>query len=323
MSLSKYMESKKYKYRFTLFTPCYNSAPFIDRIKSSVENQTFRDFEWIVVNDNSSDNTLELLEEYIKTVDFPVKLINNKKNMMLAVNYNLAAEQTEGEYFVTLDHDDEYCPKYLEIMDELIKKYDNENVAGVVARCQTQYGKITPMPAYTNPLMNWFEYGKDKNGKYTGEVPRAFKTDILKKYMPFDAKLVHNPLIEAMMSYDGYTFITTNEIIRKYYVNEKFQLSISNSRNNKLSYYDLCRLSDEINKYTFFYHTSIQEKFKLCLSYCLTSIRCGYSVYKTVESLNRWRLPVLVIFPFAYLRVVLSNIYVIRKIWFKLKMFMD
>ena len=47
------MEGKKNKYRFTLFTPCYNSAPFIDRMKASVEKQTFRNFEWIVVNDNS------------------------------------------------------------------------------------------------------------------------------------------------------------------------------------------------------------------------------------------------------------------------------
>lgn len=312
------MEEIKYKYRFTLFTPCYNSAPFIERIKSSVANQTFRDFEWIVVNDNSSDNTLGLLEEYIKTVDFPVKLINNKTNMMLAVNYNLAVEQTEGEYFVTLDHDDEYSPKYLEIMDGLIKKYDNEKVAGVVARCQTQYGKITPIPEYSKPMMNWFEYGKDKNGKYTGEVPRAFKTDILRKYMPFDAKLVHNPLIEAMMSYDGYTFITTNEIIRKYYVYENVQLSISNSRSSRLLYYDYCRLCDEINKYTLHYHTSPLEKLKLCLSYCLTSIRCGNSMIKTLGDLNRWRLPVIALYPFAYLRVILSNINLIRKIWFKI-----
>lgn len=301
------MESKKYKYRFTLFTPCYNSAPFIDRIKSSVENQTFRDFEWIVVNDNSSDNTLELLEEYIKTVDFPVKLINNKKNMMLAVNYNLAAEQTEGEYFVTLDHDDEYSPKYLEIMDELIKKYDNENVAGVVARCQTQYGKITPIPAYTKPLMNWFEYGKDKNGKYTGEVPRAFKTDILKKYMPFDAKLVHNPLIEAMMSYDGYTFITTNEIIRKYYVYESDHKSISNSRAKWLDFYTMTNARNEINRYSRFYKTSIVTRFILCNSYTCSSIRCNYSLCKIISDINRWKCIVLLIYPMAALRVRISN----------------
>lgn len=301
------MEEKKYKYRFTLFTPCYNSSPFIERIKSSVANQTFRDFEWIVVNDNSSDNTLELLEEYIKSVDVPVKLINNKTNMMLAVNYNLAVEQTEGEYFVTLDHDDEYSPKYLEIMDELIKKYDNEQVAGVVARCQTQYGKITPSPQYSKPLMKWFEYGKDEKGRYTGEVPRAFKTDILRKYMPFDPKLVHNPLIEAMMSYDGYTFITTNEIIRKYYVFESDQLSISNNLNSKLIYYCWKCNSDEINLYSYHYHISLGVKYSLCMAYAQTSIRYGLSIIEMIRSVKKWRMVIALLYPFALLRTSLAK----------------
>ena len=317
------MEEKKFKYRFTLFTPCYNSAPFIERIKMSVEKQTFRDFEWIVVNDNSSDNTLELLEEYIKTVDFPVKLINNKTNMMLAVNYNLAVEQTEGEYFVTLDHDDEYSPRYLEIMDELIKKYDSPKVAGVVARCQTQYGKITPMPDYSKPLMNWFEYGKDKKGHYTGEVPRAFKTEILKKYMPFDPKLVHNPVIEAMMSYDGYTFITTNEVIRKYYVLETGQLSISNNRSNRLLYYSYYQLREEINKYTKYYHTSLGTKLNLCLGYCSASIRYGLSFSDIANDVDRWRISIFLIYPFAYLRVLLSNVSFVRNFWIKLRAYKE
>ena len=314
---------KQYKYRFTLFTPCYNSAPFMERIKASVEKQTFKDFEWIVVNDNSSDNTLQLLEEYIKTVDFPVKLINNKTNMMLAVNYNLAVEQTEGEYFVTLDHDDEYSPKYLEIMDELIKKYDNPKVAGVVARCQTQYGKITPMPAYSRPLMNWFEYGHDKNGRYTGEVPRAFKTDILKKYTPFDPKLVHNPLIEAVMSYDGYTFITTNEIIRKYFVYETTQLSISNTRSNRLIYYAYFQFREEINKYTKYYHTAPFVRLRIILGYCVASIRYGIPFKHIAQDLERWKVLTALVIPFAYILNLILNISFIRTIWKKWLMFIN
>lgn len=317
------MEEKKYKYRFTLFTPCYNSAPFIERIKMSVEKQTFRNFEWIVVNDNSSDNTLELLEEYIKTVDFPVKLINNQTNMMLALNYNLAVEQTEGEYFVTLDHDDEYSAHYLEIMDELIKKYDNPHVAGVVARCQTQYGKVTPTPAYTRPLMNWFEYGKDKKGRYTGEVPRAFKTDVLKQYIPIDAKLVHNPIFEAMMSDDGYTFITTNEIIRKYYVYETAQLSITNNRSNRFAYYKYSELLKEINRYTLKYHTSISVKLQLCMAYNRAAIHYGLKFSESIKRVNRWRLPIKLLYTVSYVQVYLSNTGLIYSLWKKIRVFIE
>ncbi len=307
--------NNNFRYRFTLFTPCYNSALFIERIKSSVENQTFKDFEWIVVNDNSSDNTLALLEEYISTVNFPVKLINNTTNLMLAANYNLAVEQAEGEYFVTLDHDDEYSPKYLEIMDSLIKKFDAENVAGVVARCITQFGKITPTPSYSKPIMSWFEYAKDKKGHYTGEVPRAFKLNILRKYMPFDLKLVHNPLIEAMMSFDGYNFITTNEIIRKYYVYEEAQKSISNARSSRMNYYNWSCAYNEIIKYTRKYHTSLSVKIHWITLYSCASIRLGLSLKEALSKIDRWRISVFLMYPIARLRVYFSDISYLHNLW--------
>ena len=72
----------KYKYKFTLFTPCYNSAPYIDRIKETIDGQLFRDFEWIVVNDASTDNTSDLLKEYIAILDLPVKFFDLKKNQI-------------------------------------------------------------------------------------------------------------------------------------------------------------------------------------------------------------------------------------------------
>jgi glycosyltransferase involved in cell wall biosynthesis len=301
------MDEKKYKYRFTLFTPCYNSAKFIDRIKFSVENQTFKDYEWIVVNDNSSDNTLELLQDYIKNVNFPVKLINNNKNMMLAVNYNLAFEQAEGEYFVTLDHDDEYSPRYLEIMDELIKQHDSQEVAGIVARCQTQFGRIMPKNEYTAPLMTWFEYGHEKNGRGVGEVPRAFKTDVLKKYMPLDPAEIHNPLLEAMMSFDGYKFITTSEIIRKYYVNEEGLISISHS-SNRLTLWNYRRATNEINKYSKHYHMSFKTKMHWWIQYGAASIRYGVNFTEAIANIERWKIPVIICYPLAIIKVLICKI---------------
>jgi glycosyltransferase involved in cell wall biosynthesis len=243
--------------------------------------------------------------------------------MMLALNYNLAVEQTEGEYFVTLDHDDEYSPKYLEIMDELIKKYDTPQVAGVVARCQTQYGKVTPTPAYTRPLMNWFEYGKDKKGRYTGEVPRAFKTDVLKQYIPIDAKLVHNPIFEAMMSDDGYTFITTNDIIRKYYVYETAQLSITNNRSNRLAYYKYSELQKEINRYTLKYHVSYIVKMELCMAYTRAAIRYGLSFVDSINNVNRWRFSIVLLYPLSYAQVYLSSSGFIFNLWKKIRVLLD
>ena len=123
------MES--YKYKFTFFTPCYNAAPFIHRVFKTLDSQTYRNFEWIVINDASTDNTADLIREYIKNVDFPVKFFDLKKNQMLAANYNLAFENTEGELFFLHDHDDEFVPTVLEDVLKLYEQYpsykENEN----------------------------------------------------------------------------------------------------------------------------------------------------------------------------------------------------
>ena len=67
---------EQYKYKYTIFTPCYNSAPYIHRVFKTLDSQTYRNFEWIVINDASTDETSELIKEYIKGVDFKVKFFD-------------------------------------------------------------------------------------------------------------------------------------------------------------------------------------------------------------------------------------------------------
>lgn len=61
-----------FKYKITLFTPTYNRAYILDTLYRSVQRQTFRDFEWIIMDDGSSDNTEELVKEWMNDDnDFP------------------------------------------------------------------------------------------------------------------------------------------------------------------------------------------------------------------------------------------------------------
>ena len=66
------------KYKFTVFTPCYNSQNIITRLFNSLQKQTLKDFEWIVLDDCSKDKTIEVLEDLIPRANFPVKFIKNK-----------------------------------------------------------------------------------------------------------------------------------------------------------------------------------------------------------------------------------------------------
>ena len=55
-----------FKYKITLFTPTYNRAYILDTLYRSVQRQTFRDFEWIIMDDGSSDNTEELVKGWME-----------------------------------------------------------------------------------------------------------------------------------------------------------------------------------------------------------------------------------------------------------------
>ena len=300
------MGNSKFKYKFTLFTPCYCSAKFIDRIKETLDKQTYRDFEWIVVNDASTDNTTELLQEYIKTVDFPVKFFDLKKNQMLAANWNLAVEHAEGEIFVVLGHDDVYLPKMLETYNSLYEIYNSDKIGGIIARCETQYGKVSPKE-FSKPILSYWEYGVDKDGRYTGEAPCAWKTEVLRKYMPFDPQELINPLIGALMSCDGYVFITTNEIVRKYYVFENGGHSLTKF-SKKYTLWHYRGALRRINLFSTHYYMSPSAKCSLCLEYATSAIRNKTSFKEAISAVERYKSVIVFFYPIAALKVVLSNI---------------
>jgi glycosyltransferase involved in cell wall biosynthesis len=140
-----------YKYKFTVFTPCYNSANTIHRVIESLENQTFRDFEWIVVDDGSTDNLYEKIEETIKENRFPIKFLSQNRNLGKPSAVNLGVSKAEGEFFLIIDADDSFTSDALDVfytaytsLPEEVKK----EVYGVGVNCQDQYGNFvgTPYP---------------------------------------------------------------------------------------------------------------------------------------------------------------------------------
>ncbi|MCE2923619.1 MAG: glycosyltransferase family 2 protein, partial [Roseomonas sp.] len=60
---------------FTVFTPSYNRAHTIHRVYESLQQQTFRDFEWLVVDDGSTDNTKSIVEAWKKEAPFPIRYV--------------------------------------------------------------------------------------------------------------------------------------------------------------------------------------------------------------------------------------------------------
>ena len=106
----------------SIITPCYNAAPYIANTIQSVQNQTILDWEMIIVDDGSSDNSVEIIQKIIAQ-DSRIKLIQ-KENGGSASARNLALSIAQGEYIQFLDSDDTIDYKKLERQITLMEKED-------------------------------------------------------------------------------------------------------------------------------------------------------------------------------------------------------
>ena len=118
--------------QISIIIPTYNSSKFIKRTIKSVLAQTFTNWELLIVDDCSTDNTIELINEFIKT-DNRIKLFKTTKNSGgPAYPKNIGFKFSNGEFIAYLDHDDEWLPNKL---TEQINTFTNllENNIGLVA----------------------------------------------------------------------------------------------------------------------------------------------------------------------------------------------
>lgn len=104
----------------SVITPSYNSSKFIAQTIESVLAQTYENWEMIIVDDASPDNSNEIIEEYCKK-DTRIKLTKLKKNCGPAMARNRAIEEANGRYIAFLDSDDIWLPKKLEKQIQFMK----------------------------------------------------------------------------------------------------------------------------------------------------------------------------------------------------------
>ena len=97
----------------SIIIPTYNRAHLIGRAIQSVLNQTYQNFEIIVVDDGSTDNTEEMIKEFQKH-DKRIKYIRHEKNRGGAAARNTGIKVARGEYIAFQDSDDEWLPEKLE-----------------------------------------------------------------------------------------------------------------------------------------------------------------------------------------------------------------
>ncbi|MBR5316665.1 MAG: glycosyltransferase family 2 protein [Lachnospiraceae bacterium] len=109
----------------SIVTPVYNAASFIRQTMEMVKAQTYTDWELILVDDGSKDNSLEVIEAYLKEMpDERIRLIKKGKNEGAALTRNRGIQEAKGRYIAFLDADDVWLRHKLQRQMEFMKEKD-------------------------------------------------------------------------------------------------------------------------------------------------------------------------------------------------------
>lgn len=115
----------------------YNGMPLMKEAVQSIQSQTFSDFEFVIVNDGSTDETKQELHK-ISQNDERIRVIENKKNLGLAASLNKAWKSAEGEFIARMDSDDISEPQRLEEQVKYLEKREDVVVLGTSANLINQ-----------------------------------------------------------------------------------------------------------------------------------------------------------------------------------------
>ena len=173
---------------FSVVISVYNKADYIENTLKSVVNQSFDDFEVIVVNDGSSDNSLEIINSIN---DDRISVITTE-NLGASMARNKGIEESNSDFIALLDGDDYWDKDYLKTIYEAISIFPNQKVFSV-AIAQKYKNKIVPVDYSFNQtetfrIHNFFESSKKYSLLSSSSV--VFHKAIIKQTGKFDPNIV-------------------------------------------------------------------------------------------------------------------------------------
>ena len=163
----------------TIFTPTYNRAHTLVRTYNSICQQTCKDFEWLIIDDGSTDNTAEIVKKWIGDAEFTIKYIYQENQGMHGA-HNTAYKNICTELNICIDSDD-YMP--IDAVENIVTFWGNNKdnkYAGFIGLDQRENGSIIgttfPSSMGETTLMDFYAKGG------TGDKKLVYRTDIIKQY---------------------------------------------------------------------------------------------------------------------------------------------
>ncbi|SAI65742.1 glycosyl transferase family protein [Bordetella ansorpii] len=204
----------------SVVTPTYNRADTLPRVFASLNRQTYRDFEWVIVDDGSTDGTHPIVQAWQARADFRIRYVW-QRNQHKKAAINRGVREAHGQWLVALDSDDEMPPDALQIFRdewEAIPPGQRERYVSVTGLCARPDGAIVG-DRYPDSLHDGTALDMYFQHKVRGEKFSCMRTDVLRRFpYPEDvAGFVPESLVWWAVARAGYRQRFINRVVRIYH----------------------------------------------------------------------------------------------------------
>ena len=275
-------------YKFTVFTPVYNGEAFFHRVFDSLKLQTYSNFEWIIINDGSTDNSDDLIKSLVSKVDWDIKYII-QENQGKHIAWNRAVEIASGDLFVPADCDDSFLPYTLEFFNLKWGLLQNKpSLSGINVLCfnpQTNVpiGNLYPSDNY---VTNNLDLAYKIRPKIQGEKWGCIRLDLLKMIpFPEENKRVYFPESYLWFSLaKNYNVVCYNKPLRAYFIEpNSLTNSVKKRDSNKIKMFKMYHIW-LIRNFGFYLLRNSKVTLINSIIYILKAI--GFKVAKTLHILK-------------------------------------
>lgn len=181
----------------SVIMPVYNAASFLEEALNSILNQTFRDFEFIIINDGSIDNSLKILSSYKD----PRIVLINQENQGVARSLNNAIKIAKGKYILRHDADDKCLPDKLQIQYDFLEAHPEFVLCATQVAFMTESGKVS------------WEYRQPNNKYFSDAQYVEVKREHFNPYSPIThaTVLIRTSVLKVLGGY-RIEFLTSEDV---------------------------------------------------------------------------------------------------------------
>ena len=170
------------QHTLTIFRPAYNRAHTIGRTYDSLCRQTCKDFEWLIIDDGSSDNTRELVEGWMTENKIPIRYIYQENQGMHGA-HNTAYKNIQTELNTCIDSDDWMPDDAVEKIVSFWKENGSERYAGIIGLDIDMNGKLISVP-FPDSMKSTTLVDYEQTIGY-GDTKMVLRTDVVNQYPPY------------------------------------------------------------------------------------------------------------------------------------------